>query len=77
MDGGVPARRVLDRGAIFGRDAVDETSAVHVLGQHPCRESGECVREQSRALLSAREQEWDLVKREVTSRDQISSNLRV
>ena len=33
------------------------------IGQHYCRESGRRVREQSRARLSAHEQEWDLVKR--------------
>ena len=34
MDGGVLARRFLDRGLVFERGEVDETSAVHVLGQH-------------------------------------------
>jgi hypothetical protein len=79
VDGGVLAGRFLDREQVFGlvsrRAAVDETSAVHVSGQHPCRESGGRGREQSRTRSSAHGQEWDLVKREVTSRDQISVQL--
>ena len=51
------------------RAAMEETSAVDVLGQHCCREGGRREREQSRERLCAREQEWDLVKR-VISRDQ-------
>jgi hypothetical protein len=41
----------------------DETSAVHVSGQHCCREAAGHAREQSPARLSAHAQEWDLVKR--------------
>ena len=64
----------------------DETSAVDVSGQHPCRKAaGACGA--SRTGLCACEQEWDLVKvarRElryarnvVISREKFSSNLRV
>ena len=52
------------RGEVILQEAgQEETSAVNVSGQHYCRDGGEWAREQSRALLCAREQEWDLVKR--------------
>jgi hypothetical protein len=38
VDGGVPARRVPNRGRnVFDGERPDETSAVDVSGQHPCR----------------------------------------
>jgi hypothetical protein len=77
VDGGVLAGRFLDLGLVLGlvleREAADETSAVHVSGQHPCRESGRRGREQSRTRLSAHEQEWDLVN--VKRDDQPRSDL--
>src|SRR5262245_17277165 len=60
------------------RAAADETSAVHVSGQHHFRAGSGRSRGENRAAEHAcTENRWDLVKRDVTSRDQISSNLRV
>jgi hypothetical protein len=72
VDGGVLAGRFLAKKQFFKRGGQEETSAVDVLGQHYCRESGGPGREQSRACLSAHDQEWDLVKNVVISRDQFS-----
>jgi hypothetical protein len=64
------------RGATRGRRRrPDETSAVHVSGQHYCRASGRREREQSRARLSARTRVGP--RQNVTSREKFSSNLRV
>jgi hypothetical protein len=61
---------------ISRRAAADETSAVHVSGQHHFREGGGRSRGASRVHGYARmKNRWDLVKREVTSRDQISVQL--
>ena len=61
MDGGVLAGRLSAEKQFSKGKRSDETSAVDVSGQHPCRESGGRGREQSRARSSAHEQEWDLV----------------
>jgi hypothetical protein len=61
---------------IFERDAVDETSAVHVSGQHHIvvNAAGRCVSNHAHACVRTNKR-WDLVKRDVTSRDQISVQL--
>ena len=61
MDGGVPAGRFRE-GETFCGAVMEETSAVDVSGQHPCRESGN-ERGKNRARSCAHEQECDLVKR--------------
>ena len=77
MDGGVLAGRFLDPGLVFGlvleREAADETSAVHVSGQHPCRESGKRGVSNHAHASCAHEQEWDLVN--VKRDDQPRSDL--
>ena len=64
MDGGVPADRVfIGDFLVFGGVRSDETSAVDVSGQHPCRAAaGVCAVQIAHRPYACR-QEWDLVKR--------------
>jgi hypothetical protein len=63
VDGGVPARRVPNRGRnVFDGERPDETSAVDVSGQHFVERSG-AVCDANRVQANPPRQEWDLVKR--------------
>src|SRR6266849_2332125 len=55
----------------------DETSAVDVSGQHPCRESGRCKCDASRACAFTRTHRSGTSSNVVISREKFSSNLRV
>jgi hypothetical protein len=63
VDGGVLAGRLPEEKQFSKGKRSDETSAVDVLGQHPCRKAAGVGAVRIACTSERAQQEWDLVKR--------------